>query len=592
MLLQIHEPGDSVTSPESLKILPAIGIDLGTTHSVVSIVRDGQVVCLPISQNESVLVPSVVAYNDDQITVGVEAVAQLNHAPDYVVTSVKRLMDAPSEIGRVSVGGQELTAIEVSAHILGYLKQRTEAYLEHEIQQAVITVPAYFSEAARTATRDAAQLAGFEVLRIVNEPTAAALAYGLETGAEGVYAIYDLGGGTFDISLLKLHRGVFQVLATQGDLQLGGDDIDEAILQLWLAQRQAAGLRAPASQEALKPLRLIARQAKEALSSMLEGQWVLDIAGTQSIHTLTQEALAKLAAPFIERTLRICAEVVQRCNQPIKGVVTVGGSTRMPLVRHHVAEFFNVEPYTDIDPDMAVAMGAALQADALTGGRDTLLIDMTPLSLGIETMGGLVERLIERNTPIPVRHKQEFTTFQDGQTAILIHVVQGEREFVKDCQSLGQFELRGIPPMPAGVARVEVIFALDADGLLTVSATEQHTGVHQAIEIKPSYGLTTEDIKRILSDSYMHGRADMAERLLAQGRLEAEQLITIIEKALAQDADLLSEKEVQDIKANEAILLQVMEQPDYQALKSAITHLKILTQPLADRRMMRSLKQL
>ncbi|RZI45854.1 Hsp70 family protein [Candidatus Finniella inopinata] len=467
MFIQIQEP-DTLSGPD--KSGAAIGIDLGTTHTVVAFVENGIPKTLDLGNGP--LLPSVVTYGSGDQTIK--------------FSSFKRHMEEPS----LKIKGLK-TPVELSGKILQHAKETAEKILGFPVHQAVITVPAYFDDTARQATKDAAHLAGLKVLRLINEPTAAALSYGLDHGVEGIYAIYDLGGGTFDISLLKMTKGVFQVLATAGDTHLGGDDIDQAIVEYW-----QKGGDSSASLNA-------ARLAKENL-------------------TLTPDQLDPLTKPFIDRTLAICQQALSDANlnvKDIKGVVLVGGSTRLRAVRQAVEAFFESTPLTNLDPDQVVALGAALQAHALTQGGDTLLLDVTPLSLGIETMGGLVEKIIPRNTPIPAVISQEFTTYQPGQTAIKIHVIQGDRELVTDCRSLAEFILEGIPPLPAGVARIEVTFSLDADGLLTVKAQEKTTEIYQTVTVKPSYGLTLEDLETMLQQSFLCGEEDLQKRLAIESQL-------------------------------------------------------------------------
>lgn len=497
MLLQLVEPGQTLDphTPSGA----VVGIDLGTTYSVAAVVKNGKPHVLSF-ENEGSLIPSILSIYEDGFKVG-ESSAEM-------LSSTKRLMGKDStdpicsqfpqllagEGLRLSLGTHFLTPIEVASHILSHLRKQIEKVLEMPLEAAVITVPAYFDEAARVATKQAAALAGIKVLRLINEPTAAALAYGLETGVEGIYAVYDWGGGTFDLSLLKLERGVFQVLATGGDLNLGGDDIDHALFNAF----QLPDLRT-------------ARNLKEALSveSSFEG--------------MTREDFEAIATPFVSRTLSITREVLAEAKLTVKnlnGVVLVGGMTRTPLVYQEVGTFFKKKPLCDIDADHAVALGAALSAHALRYGSDTLLLDVTPLSLGLETMGGLVEKIIPRNTPLPALASEEFTTHQDGQSGMIIHIVQGEREFVEDCRSLARFELKGLPSLPAGVARVRVDFAVDGEGLLTVSALEKTTGLSQHIEVRPSYGLDDTKLSQMILESQKHGREDIKQRLETEERLK------------------------------------------------------------------------
>src|SRR5471030_2864888 len=566
-LLEIHEPGETPL-PHAGEGTLAVGIDLGTTNSVVAIARDGVPAALH-DETGRALVPSVVAYPAaGGVLVGEEARLLTAREPRNVVASVKRLMGRgasdlhavagvlPYEIEagtgqtdmvKLRIGGKARSPVEISAEILKALRTRAEAALEKPVERAVITVPAYFDDSARTATRDAARVAGLEVLRLVNEPTAAALAYGLDKGSEGLYAVYDLGGGTFDFSLLRLEKGVFQVLATGGDTALGGDDFDRAIAERMLAERKKDGLADVVDEGAVKAALALARVMKEQLSDRDQTSGRLELAGVPSFHALARSDFDAMIAGGVKRTLDIARNVLADADMAVgdvNGVVLVGGSTRIPLVRAEVAAMIGKPPLTDIDPDEVVALGAALQAEALTGGSETLLLDVTPLSLGLETMGSLVEKVVPRNTPIPVQLAQEFTTYQDGQSAMVIHVVQGEREMVEDCRSLARFELSGIPPMTAGAARIRVTFAVDADGLLTVSAEERTTGIAQRIEVKPSYGLSHDDMADMLYDSLDNAEEDVARRLIAEARVDARRGLLALDAALEKDGARSEERRV------------------------------------------------
>ena len=613
-LLQITEPGAAPEETGETQQAVAVGIDLGTTNSVIAISRDGEPKVLEDDAGEA-LVPSVVAYAPDgSAIVGGLAKRLLLDRPESVVSSIKRLMgrgpedvkslagvmpfeiephqDGESGMVRIKVMGQSKTPVEVSADILSALKELAHEEAGQMVEQAVITVPAYFDDAARTATKDAAKLAGLEVLRLINEPTAAALAYGLDQGAEGLYAVYDLGGGTFDISLLRMEKGVFQVKATGGDAALGGDDFDHAIAEYFLKERAEKLGEVDLTRDEVKVALMTGRLAKECLTHEDSGQWVLESGGVTSNHTLTRDGFEELIQSYVDRTVQISASVLEDAGvtaEDVKGVVLVGGSTRVPLVRSKVEEFFGSEPLANIDPDKVVAVGASLQAEALTVGSDTLLLDVTPLSLGLETMGEMVEKVIHRNTPIPVAKAQEFTTYQDGQTAMMIHVVQGEREMVDQCRSLARFALRGIPPMVAGAARIRVTFQVDADGLLTVSAREETTGVEQMIEVKPSYGLSEDEMANMLRDSMVHAKDDMQDRLIAESRVEASRVLNAVIAALQVDGDLLNAEERATVDTAVTTLDEAIKGREREVIDAAVDVLDKETQEFAARRMDRGI---